>query len=104
MRASYRERERWRRKDDDPAWVDHRERVVDAALAAGQRPAPSGPKPTGAETSWPSVWATTCATPPTARVSSSTSAGEGERAEARVRFPGLGEKTFLLAWTPLEKV
>ena len=30
--------------------------------------------------------------------------GEGERAEARVRFPGIGEKTFLLAWTPLEKV
>ena len=29
--------------------------------------------------------------------------GEGERAEARVRFPGIGEKTFLLAWTPLEK-
>ena len=30
--------------------------------------------------------------------------GEGERAEARVRFPGLGEKTFLLAWTPLQKL
>ena len=30
--------------------------------------------------------------------------GHGEKAEARVRFPGLGEKTFLLAWTPLEKV
>ena len=30
--------------------------------------------------------------------------GQGEKAEARVRFPGLGEKTFLLAWTPLQKV
>ncbi len=31
-------------------------------------------------------------------------AGQGEKAEALVRFPRLGEKTFLLAWTPLEKV
>ena len=30
--------------------------------------------------------------------------GEGEKAEALVRFPGVGEKTFLLAWTPLQKV
>ena len=50
MQGSYRRRERWRRGEDDPAWVDHRERVVEAALAAGQRPAPSGPKPSGAET------------------------------------------------------
>ncbi|MDQ4097392.1 MAG: ATP-binding domain-containing protein, partial [Actinomycetota bacterium] len=29
--------------------------------------------------------------------------GEGDKAEAIVRFPGLGEKTFLLAWTPLKR-
>ncbi len=103
MQGSYRRRERWRRGEDDPAWVDHRERVVEAALAAGQRPAPSGPKPSGAETL-------------SLRLGDDVRhgtygegvivdiRGEGERAEARVRFPGIGEKTFLLAWTPLEKL
>ena len=76
---------------------------MEAALAAGQRPAPSGPKPSGAETL-------------SLRLGDDVRhgrygegvivdiRGEGERAEARVRFPGIGEKTFLLAWTPLEKV
>jgi DNA helicase-2/ATP-dependent DNA helicase PcrA len=103
MQGSYRRRERWRRGDDDPSWVDHRERVVEAALAAGQRPAPSAPRPTGAESL-------------SLRLGDDVRhgtygegvivdiRGEGERAEARVRFPGIGEKTFLLAWTPLEKV
>jgi len=30
--------------------------------------------------------------------------GEGDKTEARVRFPSVGEKTLLLAWAPLEKV
>jgi DNA helicase-2/ATP-dependent DNA helicase PcrA len=30
--------------------------------------------------------------------------GSGERAEALVRFDGLGDKRLLLAWAPLEKV
>jgi hypothetical protein len=29
--------------------------------------------------------------------------GTGDKAEAVVRFPGLGEKRLLLAWTPLKK-
>ena len=99
-RASYRERERWRRKDDDETWVQHRERVVDAALEAGQRPSP---KPTGADVLalhlGDDVRHATYGEGVIVDV-----AGHGERAEARVRFPGLGEKTFLLAWTPLEKV
>ena len=30
--------------------------------------------------------------------------GQGDKAEARVRFPTAGERSFLLAWTPLEKI
>ena len=30
--------------------------------------------------------------------------GRGDKAEARVNFAGVGEKTLLLSWAPLEKV
>jgi DNA helicase-2/ATP-dependent DNA helicase PcrA len=30
--------------------------------------------------------------------------GEGDKTEARVNFPGVGEKVLLLSWAPLEKV
>ena len=30
--------------------------------------------------------------------------GAGDKAEATVRFPDIGEKVFLLSWTPLEKI
>jgi DNA helicase-2/ATP-dependent DNA helicase PcrA len=99
-RASYRERERWRRRDDDEGWADHRERVVEAALRAGQRP---DPQPTGAEALafrlGDDVRHATYGEGVIVDI-----VGQGEKAEARVRFPGLGEKTFLLAWTPLQKV
>jgi hypothetical protein len=29
--------------------------------------------------------------------------GEGDKAEATIRFPGYGEKILLLAWAPLKK-
>ncbi len=100
-RASYRERQQWRRGDDDDAWVTHRERVVDAALRAGEQS--RSPGPTGAD-----VLALRLgddvrhATYGEGVIVDVT--GQGEKAEARVRFAGIGEKTFLLAWTPLEKV
>lgn len=31
-------------------------------------------------------------------------AGAGDKTEARVRFPGVGEKQLLLSWAPLEKI
>jgi DNA helicase-2/ATP-dependent DNA helicase PcrA len=99
-RASYRERQRWRRGDDDETWVTHRERVVDAALQAGQQS--GSPGPTGADALalrlGDDVRHATYGEGVIVDVT-----GQGEKAEARVRFPGIGEKTFLLAWTPLEK-
>ena len=68
-RASYRERERWRRRDDDEAWADHRERVVEAALGPVSVRIRSRPERRRCRC----ASATTSATPPTARASSSTS-------------------------------
>ena len=100
-RGSYRERERWRRRDDEEAWSEHRERVVEAALRAGQQP--DAPQPSRVDALalhlGDDVRHATYGEGVIVDVT-----GQGERAEARVRFPDLGEKTFLLAWTPLEKV
>ncbi len=97
-RAAYRSRVN---RLDEGAWLEHRERVVDAALRAGSQPA--GPAPTGADRL-------------SLRLGDDVRhgtygegvvvdlLGTGEKAEARVRFPDVGEKTFLLAWTPLERV
>ncbi len=91
---------RWDR-DDDPERTAHRERVVDAAIAAGQRA--SAPAPTNAhESSW--------------RVGDDVRhpkygegviielSGSGDKTEATIRFAGVGSKTFVLAWTPIQRL
>jgi len=75
---------------------DHRERVVDAAL----RPTPT--KTTGAEQLGLRVgddvvhgkWGEGIVI---------DLSGEGDKAEVTVRFPGVGEKRLLLAWSPLKR-
>jgi DNA helicase-2/ATP-dependent DNA helicase PcrA len=82
--------------DPDP----HRERVVEAALRAGARAAE---QTTGAEALG-------------LRMGDDVRhgkygdgvvvlvRGEGEKTEATIRFAGHGDKTFILAWTPLQKI
>jgi DNA helicase II / ATP-dependent DNA helicase PcrA len=78
----------------------HRERVVDAAIAAGKR---STPQPTQADQLG-------------LRVGDNVRHGKygegviidlrgsGDNTEARIRFPDIGEKSFVLAWSPVEKI
>jgi DNA helicase-2/ATP-dependent DNA helicase PcrA len=107
-RASLREHDGWAqarrgrlgRPADDDVWEQHRERVVEAALRAGSQP----PKaPTGAEV-LPLRLGDDVRHATYGEGVIVDLRGSGEKAEARVRFPDLGEKTFLLAWTPLERV
>src|SRR4051794_3422162 len=102
-RASYRSggdrRESW------TAWNDRmadagRERIVDAALTAGQRPAAAS---TGAET----MGLRTGDDVRHAKFGDGVIImieGDGDKAEAVVRFPDVGEKRLLLAWSPLQRL
>jgi DNA helicase-2/ATP-dependent DNA helicase PcrA len=104
-RASYRtdgggRRDGFWSNELDPRAAASRERIVDHAMEAGRR-APVGT--TGAEALG-------------LRIGDDVRhgkfgegvilaiRGEGDKAEATVRFRGLGEKTLLLAWSPLEKI
>ena len=82
--------------DTDP----HRERVVDAAIRAGARNAEST---TGAEALGLQVGDSVRHGKYGDGVILLTR-GQGEKTEATIRFPGHGEKTFVLAWTPLQKL
>jgi DNA helicase II / ATP-dependent DNA helicase PcrA len=86
--------------EDDAAAIAHRERVVDAALRGSVR----------------AVDATTGAEKIGLRVGDDVGhvkfgegiivelRGEGDKAEATVRFREVGTKTLLLAWSPLQKL
>ena len=83
--------------DTDP----HRERVVDAAIKAGARAAAD--KTTGAE----GMGLRSGDTVRHGKYGDGVVLlvrGEGEKAEATIRFPNHGEKSFILAWTPLQKL
>ncbi len=92
-------RRRWRDEPDE-ATNAHRERVVDAALAAGKRNAVS---PTHAE----QIGLRIGDDVRHAKYGEGVIVelrGAGESAEARIRFPEIGEKSFVLAWSPVEKI
>jgi DNA helicase-2/ATP-dependent DNA helicase PcrA len=101
-RASYRSDGGGRRQGWQP-WSERmadagRERIVDAALSAGRRAASTGAETMGL------------------RIGDDVRhakfgegvilliEGDGDKAEAVVRFPDVGEKRLLLAWSPLERI
>jgi DNA helicase-2/ATP-dependent DNA helicase PcrA len=94
-----------RRDDDDysPAFgrggrvTENREQMVEAALRA------KGVETTGAETLGLRIGDDVRHAKYGEGVILDIS-GQGDKAEARVRFPTAGERSFLLAWTPLEKI
>jgi DNA helicase II / ATP-dependent DNA helicase PcrA len=83
---------------DDDATDLHRERVVEAALRAGQR----APQPSGAETIGLRV-GDDVEHPTFGNGVILEVRGEGDRAEATIRFVEAGTKHLSLAWAPLTK-
>jgi DNA helicase-2/ATP-dependent DNA helicase PcrA len=90
---------RWA-SDDDPDRHAHRERVVDAALAAGRR---AELQPSNAQDKGLKV-GDDVRHPKYGEGVIISLRGSGESTEATIRFPQAGTKTFVLAWTPLERV
>jgi DNA helicase-2/ATP-dependent DNA helicase PcrA len=75
-----------------------RERTVDGALRPSTPPAPSGADKLGLRVG-DDVRHNTFGEGVILSIQ-----GEGDKAEARVNFAGVGEKTLLLSWAPLEKL
>ncbi len=95
---SERGNDQWRdRRAERDAWDEHRDRVVESALA------PTAPEPSGADALGLKVGDD---------VAHKTFGegviihieGAGDKTEAAVHFAGVGEKRLLLAWAPLEKL
>ncbi len=84
----------------DEAKIAHRERVVEAALAAGKR---LGPQPSNAQQIGLRV-GDDVEHPSFGEGVIINIEGSGERAEATIRFRDIGTKHLALAWAPLKKL
>ncbi len=83
--------------DDDVDW--HRERVVEAALNAGRRqPAPANSQELGLKVG------DDVEHPAFGEGIILEIRGQGDKAEATIRFAGAGTKHLSLAWAPLKKI
>jgi DNA helicase-2/ATP-dependent DNA helicase PcrA len=84
--------------DDDVDW--HRERVVDAAINAGRRstPSPANSQELGLKVG------DDVEHPAFGEGVIIEIRGQGDKAEATIRFPGVGTKHLSLAWAPLKKL
>jgi DNA helicase II / ATP-dependent DNA helicase PcrA len=110
-RQSYRARDEWsspgpyrrtdRREVSQAETERHRERVVDAALAAGQRSAP--PTPTNAQSIGLRL-GDDVEHPAFGEGVIIDIRGQGDKAEASIRFRDVGTKHLALAWAPLKKL
>jgi DNA helicase-2/ATP-dependent DNA helicase PcrA len=72
--------------------------VVDQAISAGSSPAPSGAETMGlriGDDVRHNQWGEGVII---------DIEGSGDKAEASVHFPSMGEKRLLLSWAPLEKI
>jgi DNA helicase-2/ATP-dependent DNA helicase PcrA len=111
-RMSYRQRDRssaapeYRRRNDGGGWAgrdsaseEHRERVVEAALRAGR----SAPQPSNAQSIGLKL-GDDVSHPTFGEGVILEIRGEGERAEATIRFRNVGTKHLSLAWAPLSKI
>jgi DNA helicase-2/ATP-dependent DNA helicase PcrA len=99
--STWRRRGNWGDRWDNQAVDANRERIVEAAISSGRRAAAD--TTTGAE----SLGLRTGDDVRHAKFGEGVIIlirGEGDKAEATVRFRGVGEKTLLLAWSPLEKL
>jgi DNA helicase-2/ATP-dependent DNA helicase PcrA len=96
---AYRRHDRW--ADRDQREVDaHRDRVVEAALAASKRPAPS---PSGAQNNSLRL-GDDVEHPSFGEGVIIDIRGQGDKAEATIRFRDAGTKHLSLAWAPLKKL
>jgi DNA helicase-2/ATP-dependent DNA helicase PcrA len=84
--------------DDDVDW--HRERIVDAAINAGR---PAAPAPANSQELGLRV-GDDVEHPSFGEGIILEIRGEGDRAEATIRFQGVGTKHLSLAWAPLKKL
>ena len=83
--------------DDDVDW--HRERVVEAAINAGRRqPSPANSQELGLRVG------DDVEHPAFGEGVILEIRGQGDKAEATIRFPGVGTKHLSLAWAPLKKL